>query len=319
MVAIKNSEIMAVTNAEAKEFVEKKLKIDKLEEKFNQDKLSLLNEIIKAFHEAIPFHNLSLLCLKKHERRQPNETEITSSILSGNGGLCIVNNAGIKNLLQALGYKVMLVPSAVKNEYDHVMILAEIEKMQYVIDVGSGYPTFEAIPLDFDDESKVYKDSFLKYRFVRKDDIIERLHNHSRFIRSQSSITSQENSKLWRRFYHFKVTPVNLSFFDEALYQVYTEPDASPFLMSLRAFRCSSGRAVAICNNFLLTEDDNNDLVGTKLESLEEMKSKLAEFFPMLHLDLINAALDRWEKDIKPSLEEPSTECTVEVHPDDIL
>ena len=293
---------MKITSAEAKEFIEKKLRIEKLDEKLNRDKLSLLNELIKAFHENIPFHNIGLLSLAKEERRQPNVEEINCSILSGTGGLCIVNNAGFKNLLEALNFDVSLIPSAVKNEYDHVLILAEVEKTRYIVDVGCGYPTLEAIPLDFSSESKIYRQSFLKFRFVRKGDVIERLHNHSRLIPTASSTAPPGNSTLWVKFYHFRVTPVDLSFFDETVGAVYTVPGTSPFLVSLRAFRYSNIGTVAFYNDRLLTEDDNNDLVETRLQSVEEIKSKLVELFPMLNLTLVNAALDVWEKDIRPDI-----------------
>ena len=294
---------MKITNVEARDFVEKRLRIEELDEKFNRDKLGLLNELIKSFHENIPFHNIRLLSLAKEERRQPNEKEINSSILSGIGGLCIVNNAGFKNLLEALNFDVVLMPSAVKSEYDHVLILAEIGKTQYIVDVGSGYPTLEAVPLDFDSESKIYRNSFLKFRFIRKGDVIERLHSHSRLVSPVPSIAPQANSTLWVKFYHFRVTPVDLSFFDETVGAVYTVPGVSPFLVSLRVFRHSNNGTVAFYNNRLLTEDDNNDLIETRLQSTEEIKSKLLELFPMLNLTLVNAALDVWERDIRPNIE----------------
>jgi len=286
---------MKITHAEARDFVEARLKIADLDEKFKRDKLSLLNELIQAFHNAIPFHNIKLLSFAKEKRRRPNETEINADILSGLGGLCVVNNTGFKNLLEALNYNVVLLPSAVKLEFDHVVILAKIDGNDYLVDVGCGYPTFEAIPLDFETESKVYRYSFLKLRFIREDGFIKRLHNHSRLIPT----SAQGNSTLWVKFYHFKVTPVDLTFFDETLQTVYTVPGTSPFLISLRAFRCAYGKAVGFYNDCLITEDENNDLVETKLQSSEEVKAKLLELFPMLHLHLVNAAMDTWEKDIK--------------------
>ena len=102
--------------------------------------------------------------------------------MSGIGGLCIVNNLGFKNLLQALRYNVVLIPGAVMNEFDHAVILAKIEERQYLVDIGCGYPKLQAIPLDFDEESKVYKFSFVKFYFVRKGDVIERFQSHSRLV-----------------------------------------------------------------------------------------------------------------------------------------
>ena len=286
---------MKITHAEARDFVETRLKIVNLDEKFERDRLSLLNELIQAFHNVVPFHNIKLLSFAEEERRRPSEKEINADILSGLGGLCVVNNAGFKNLLEALNYSVTLIPSAVKLEFDHVVILAKVNGSEYLVDVGCGYPTFEAIPLDFETESKVYRYSFLKLRFIREDGFIKRLHNHSRLIPT----SAQGNSTVWVKFYHFKVTPVDLAFFDETMQTVYTVPGTSPFLISLRAFRCANGKAVGFYNDRLITEDESNNLVETKLQGSEEVKTKLLEFFPMLHLNLVNAALDTWEKDIK--------------------
>lgn len=49
------------------------------------------------------------------------------------------------------------------NPNDHTVIIVndlEIESDKYMIDVGSGYASFVAIPLNFDDESPYYSFSY---------------------------------------------------------------------------------------------------------------------------------------------------------------
>ena len=46
----------------------------------------------------------------------------------------------------------------------------------FIVDCGTGFPTFRAISLDFEKESPVYKDSFLEYKFIRHEGKVLRMH-----------------------------------------------------------------------------------------------------------------------------------------------
>ena len=54
----------------------------------------------------------------------------------------------------------------------------------FLIHLGCGYPTFEAVPVNFEEESVVYKHSFLEYKFVKSKEttgiVIKRFHRTSK-------------------------------------------------------------------------------------------------------------------------------------------
>ena len=292
-----------LTKSEAVEFVAKKLKVEFSEDRFEENKLELLNEIIKAFFRVIPFHNITLLCLEKNARRAPLPTEIRDAMLSTWGGLCFVNNAGFKFILEALGFDVSLVGAEVTHPNNHAIILATIDNIQYLVDVGCGYPAFNAIPLNFEDESPVYSQSFSTYKFVRKGDTIERLHlrnTEKHMIAGNPKYDKQADT--WIRFYDFKIEPVSLSFFDGPMNDVYTVPGTSPFLISLRVVTFENNRCIAIRDTSLLTEGDDNVLHEEKLGSLDEIKAAILKLCPQISSDAVDKALKTWEEDVKPTL-----------------
>lgn len=297
------SGVKMLTKDEAVDFVEQKLKVEFSEDKFKEKQLDLLNEIIEAFFKVIPFQNITLLCLEKDTRRGPLPTEIKDAMLSTQGGLCFVNNAGFKFILEALGFDVFLIGATVTHPNDHAIIVAIIDNIQYLVDVGCGYPAFNAIPLNFEDESPVYSQSFSTYKLVRNGDSIERLHlrNTERgMIAGNPKYDKQEGA--WIRFYDFKIVPVSLSFFEAPMNDVYTVPGTSPFLISLRVTTFENNRCIAIRDTSLLTEGDDRRLHEEKMSSLDEMKAAILKLCPQISIDDVDKALKRWEEDIKPTL-----------------
>ncbi len=73
----------------------------------------------------------------------------------------------MKLLLEALGYSVYHISSHVSDgptEENHVITIVTFDGIKYLVEIGCGYPTFQPIPLNFEDESIVYKESFIKYK-----------------------------------------------------------------------------------------------------------------------------------------------------------
>ena len=59
----------------------------------------------------------------------------------------------------------------------------DIEGNLFLVDVGCGYPAFKAIPVNFEEESAVYKNLVLEYKLVKSketSDVI-RLHRTSKY------------------------------------------------------------------------------------------------------------------------------------------
>ena len=224
---------------------------------------------------------------------RPNLEEIKQSILSGKGGKCYHTNVFVKFFLEALGYDIQFLSSVI-NECsvdNHIITIITSLKTpgdKYLVDVGTGFPTFEPIPLDFDEESPVYTQSFLKYKYVRnsKDGRLARY--HSRTL-GPTSLKKEERGTEWRKFYSFNLTPRDFSSFDETMGKIYTDlnSEITPYHNSIRAVRFSEPgmKLVALKNSSLLLENEENFLEETKLKSVEEVLESVSRYFPLLQED----------------------------------
>ena len=100
---------------------------------------------------------------------------------------------------------------------DHIMTRVDIERNVFLVDVGCGYPTFEAVPVNFEEEFVVYKQSFLEYKFVKSKEttaiVIKRFHRTSKTWKELFKRTIKMDQDGWWQFYHVDLTPRNLDFF----------------------------------------------------------------------------------------------------------
>ncbi|XP_077978903.1 uncharacterized protein LOC144434326 [Glandiceps talaboti] len=296
------------TVEEAINFTQNVLKIDNPLRRFKEDKLDLLNSIIRSFHNSVPFQNITLLSKDKDKRKASSIEEVRHAAFSTIGGLCEVNNPILKFLLDALGYHILFIPGTVGTPSDHVLMICKDvvhTNDQYLVDGGFGFPTFQAIPLNFDEASPIYMDSFLQYKFVRKGDIIERQHLTQKYAsESLEDVRSQTTTGTWKKSCDFKLTPVDLGHFENPVSDVYQIPGISPFLISLRLASFKDGKFIGLKDWWLLEEGQDSRLHKTKLESTDEMKKAISKVCPQIPNVQINKALKYWELEIEPNLVE---------------
>ena len=100
----------------------------------------------------------------------------------------------------------------------------DIKGNLFLVDVGCGYPAFEAVPVNFEEESVVYKHSFLEYKFVKSKEMSDviRLHRTSKY--KEETFENRPIIDGWWQFYHVDLTPRHLDFFAETMTKVYTTP-----------------------------------------------------------------------------------------------
>ena len=139
--------------------------------KLSSDRVKFLDDLVKAYHSTIPFQNITLLSTPVEERHVPTWNDIKESVMGGYGGLCYTVSGFMKVLLTSLGYDAHFASAAFFFGYpdNHVTVIVNnltASGSLHLVDM-SGYPTFEAIPLNFVKESPVYHHSFLRYKFVR--------------------------------------------------------------------------------------------------------------------------------------------------------
>ena len=217
--------------------------------------------------------------------------EIKQSILSGKGGLCYPTNVFAKFFLEALGYDIYFLGSRVSVPDDHIVTVVNSLKTKgdrYLVDIGGGFPSFEPIPLDFDEESPTYSQSFLKFKYVWKDGKVARYHSR---ILGPTSLKNEEGELEWKVFYSLDTdpTPRDISSFDKIMEKIYTDvnSDLTPFHKSLRAvgFSKPDMKLMALKETSLFLENEENFLEETKLKSVEEILECVSRYFPLLYED----------------------------------
>jgi arylamine N-acetyltransferase len=143
-----------ITAEEALNFVENKLKISNFNSKRAVSALQTVNDIVFALHKALPFQNISLLTSKRNEYGIPTASEIREAGLGCRGGLCATNNIFAWALFSALGFRATTIFGYYTDPGDHVIVLlsdvTEIGSL-HLVDVGFGYPTYQAIDLNLTD------------------------------------------------------------------------------------------------------------------------------------------------------------------------
>ena len=251
--------------------------------------LSLLNELILAFYENVPFQSVTLQAIPLEKRRQPTLEEVKTEVLSGRGGLCYTVNTFMKYFTEALGFNVHHICSSIKTHHDHIMTIAELDGEKYLIDVGNGYPTFEAIPINFEKESKVYQHSFLEYKFAKEEKekgdslMIIRLHKKGDFRPGSDAATTNTS---WRVACIIDPIPHDLSFFDCSMSFIYSSPDHLVFHTSLRIILFPNGGQALVLRDKLLYEEDSSThelVVKKEFDNFSDIIEEIKMLFPLLY------------------------------------
>ncbi|XP_072036925.1 uncharacterized protein [Amphiura filiformis] len=162
-----------LSQTEALYFLKYILKITSIQEKLINDKAGLLDEIINIYRQKIPYQSITVISRRDKDQHLSTMDDIKAQILSTQGGLCYDHNIFTKHLLEALGFDVYLnaCETGLNGVCSHVSVLVKnLVKTgdKYYVDVGTRDPFFQAISLDFDKESPVYKCGFQVYKFVKE-------------------------------------------------------------------------------------------------------------------------------------------------------
>ena len=260
--------------------------------------LPVLNRIIRSFQEKVPFQNLTLLAMKKKDRKLPSRSDIKASMLSKTGGLCYPLNLFMCKLLNSLGCDAHTGLGHVQGNEDHVVVIVKnVESTgdSYLVDVGFGFPTFEAVPLDFEVETDIYQQSFSTFKYVRHNDRIARL------SKTGSNPKEEEADKKggflceegWKIVYDFSVEkrdlsdPVNLKSMDN-IYANYDK--TSVFHGTIRVVAFPHGKAICFKDFTMLTENENKKLDPTAVNG-NELFSLITKNFPQFNLEIIQNAI----------------------------
>ena len=76
----------------------------------------------------------------------------------------------------------------------------------------------------------------------------------------------------WRRIFEFELIPRDLSYFEQPMSVLYTKPGQnSPFLETFHAVVYKDLKLIAIKNDLLMLENDQQKLVVTRMQMQDEM------------------------------------------------
>lgn len=292
------------TKEEAVSFLQTKWGMKRVEERLLDDRKALLDEIAILVQAKVPFQSITLMAVPLVDRKRPSVTTIKEDCMAGVGGLCYNVNVFTWGLLQALGFSAQLCSatctSTISSPDNHVLVLInDLEKKGdlHIVECGAGFPTFRAISLDFAEESPVYVDSFLEYKYIRHEGQFLRMHGKGDKVKRNSPPIDGLDFIVgnWRRFYFFSLRPKeSLSDFDATFDEVFTVPSTTPFHRSPRALCFPNQRAVILVNNQLMVEKEDGQLETTPLEGDEQIVDSYRRYFTVLGEDTVRSALKHW-------------------------
>ena len=118
--------------------------------------LNYLTELISYHLRKVPFENISKIFYYKtlQLRNIPDFELYLNGIEKHNfGGTCYSNNYYFNELLNHLGFDVILCGADMSSPDVHITNIVTIDNRKYLVDVGYGAPFFKPIPMDIE---KVY-------------------------------------------------------------------------------------------------------------------------------------------------------------------
>ena len=225
-------------------------------------------------------------------------------VFLGIGGVCFEINQFTWGLLKGVGFDACLarstVTSTVTSPENHAIVLIrglEQDGDLYLADCGTGFPIFRTVSLDFTEESPIFKDGFLEYKYVWHEGKILRMHGKGDMVKPNNPPVEGLDFFIgrWRRFYSF-VPEIKTSFDMISDEQYKATICLTPFTSSPRALWFPGKRAVVIANNKLMIENETGEMVTTVLKSDEEILKAYQDHFPQLKQDTVRRALAEWHR-----------------------
>lgn len=218
--------------------------------------LDFLNKIIVGTVTHIPYQNLTLL----NTKRRPNLNLILSDMLNGIGGLCNVKNSFLYVLLNNLGFDVQFISATISKPDCHVALLVFINDNKYLVDIGNGFPYFQAMDIDNDN---VYSHPYMQYKVIKKDGYFHMYH---------------KTSCNWFSSYYFDLNNVLFSSFDDMLDKQYSKKDWGPFLTGIRLNKWTKDGGIAVRGSHCI-KITKNFKKTFNLNDFEDFKTLVEEEF----------------------------------------
>jgi len=113
----------------------------------------VLARLMRQQLTTIRFENITSILRRNAHRNEPVPAPDPDAMLDAwrrraGGGVCYELSAMFERLLRALGYRSRLVLGQISIPGGHQAIVVTLDDGEFLVDVGSGSPLFEPIPLD---------------------------------------------------------------------------------------------------------------------------------------------------------------------------
>ncbi|XP_046559596.1 uncharacterized protein LOC124268667 [Haliotis rubra] len=270
--------------------------------------LPFLNCIIREFMKKLPFQSVTLIAEDLARRHVPTMSEIVEAMFKQHGGVCHSLNSFMFFLLEGLGYDVTLGHAFVFVEVDerrdnHIIVFVHnlvTEGDMFLVDVGFGEPSFEAVSLDFETESPLFKHSYLEYKFFKQDGKIIRANGKGDIRLTRDPKPWEVCIGPWRGAYEFRTE--NARRFDEfqkCYHHQYASLEGMLFQRSLRAVMYPNGKALIILHSNMLCENESGDLVKCPLADDETILKTYLKHFPQFEEEMVKRAIANWRKQMQ--------------------
>lgn len=245
---------LSLTNEESTSFLNL-LGLEEYEANFE-----FLSLFLKRFFEKIPFQNINMILRGKG--KSPTIEQIKSDMLSGSGGPCGTMNPFVGSLLFKLGFDIYLVSGTMGKPNDHLALILCINNVKYYIDCGDGQPYFQPIAISVEKE---FKHPFKNYRITQSD--------NNKFL-VQFFIDEK-----WSTDVIVDPTPRDFSFFENSIYNHYSDSSYGPFWQGLRFACYPEGRIKAIRNNIVIIQNEMNEIIKLNFQDRESFLELINYYF----------------------------------------
>ncbi len=227
--------------------------------------IDALCELVQAHLLRVPFENVSKLYYKKHRglRSIPSLELFLDGIERFHfGGTCYTNNYYLYQLLANLGYQNKLCGADMSNPDVHLVSVVNIEKREYLVDVGYAAPFLVPIPRDLTTD----------YTIVL---------GRERYVLKPQDASGCSRLELYRdanleHGYLAKPAPRQIHEFEQAIADSYRE-DAT-FMNALLLARFFPNRSLVIHNLTVIESQGTASSIRT-LASQEELGQAVFECF----------------------------------------
>lgn len=174
-----------------------------------------LTRLVRAHVLNVSFENVTALLRRRDHPSGPVPPPDPRTLLDAweqkrGGGVCFELADMVTLLLTALGYRARIILAQVSIPNGHNAVVVDLESRSYLVDLGTGGPIFEAVPLDGPHELHCHG---LGYRFRPSDQPGEWAQD--RFI-----------DGAWQQHARYKLGPMDAAERDAA-YQHHHTPNAS--------------------------------------------------------------------------------------------